>query len=391
MDLLSKFGIALSGTQVALIAGVAAAIAIVVALIIANWDTIKEKTLELWEKLKPIFENIKDFVIETWQKIVETVMPIVEKVVNFVMETWTWLWENLKPVLEAMWDFIKVAFEGIKQAIELVLGIIYYGVIKPIIDKIVLLWELFGDTLLSFIKIEWERIKSIFEGALKIIQGVFKIFTGAFTGDWKKSWEGVKNIFSGVWTAFKGIAKGALDAVLLVVNTVLNTIKGVFNKVWDSILKITQTDFTSMKNTITNIIDGIYNWLKQKVEFIKNIFNFKWELPHIKLPHFRVTGKFGWSWDGGLEIPHISVDWYKKAKNQPYMFNSPQIIGVGDVPEVVVGADYFKDLAANKGTQVINNININAEINNDTDVQTLADRISNSIQYSVDRRVAAWR
>ena len=76
---------------------------------------------------------------------------------------------------------------------------------------------------------------------------------------------------------------------------------------------------------------GTWNTIKQTfsngVQKLKNILSFQWSLPHIKIPHFRVSGGFGWSWDGGLSLPHVSVDWYRKAMQSGMILNSPTIFG----------------------------------------------------------------
>ena len=84
------------------------------------------------------------------------------------------------------------------------------------------------------------------------------------------------------------------------------------------------------------------------------MFEFKW--PKLKMPHFKASGSlnpFDWIKNG---VPKIEVDWYAKAATQPYLFNSPQIIGVGDVPEVVIGADAFRRMQS--GGSIVNNLTI---------------------------------
>jgi len=74
------------------------------------------------------------------------------------------------------------------------------------------------------------------------------------------------------------------------------------------------------------------------------------------LPHFSVSGSLNpidWLKNG---LPKISVSWYRKAENTPYLFNSPSIIGVGDVPEVVIGKRKFDEMTASGN--VTNNFTI---------------------------------
>ena len=51
----------------------------------------------------------------------------------------------------------------------------------------------------------WNNIKNIIKGALDVIMGVIKIFSGLFTGNWKGMWQGVKQATGGalklIWAA----------------------------------------------------------------------------------------------------------------------------------------------------------------------------------------------
>ena len=85
------------------------------------------------------------------------------------------------------------------------------------------------------------------------------------------------------------------------------------------------------------------------------MFKFKFEWPKLTLPHFSISGSMNplkWLEQG---TPKISVQWYRKAAETPYLFNSPSLIGVGDVPEVVIGKRKFDEMTSN---QITNNITI---------------------------------
>ncbi|MGY3718881.1 phage tail protein, partial [Sutcliffiella cohnii] len=93
---------------------------------------------------------------------------------------------------------------------------------------------------LMLIKSIWGNIKGVITGALNIIMGAVKFFSGLLTGDFSKMWEGVKQIFKGgidfAWNLFN----------LLFVGRIVKSI-GSFVKLFA----------TSLKNGWTNAINGI--------------------------------------------------------------------------------------------------------------------------------------
>lgn len=85
------------------------------------------------------------------------------------------------------------------------------------------------------------------------------------------------------------------------------------------------------------------------------MFNFTLSFPHIKMPHF------SWSWNdlGVVKIPNISVEWYKKAYDEPYMFTRPTVVGNrgfgdGNGGEMVYGRDnLMRDIKSAMGSEPI--------------------------------------
>lgn len=155
-----------------------------------------------------------------------------------------------------------------------------------------------------------------------------------------KHWDEIKakatEFVNGVKNGFEQLKTDVSNAVENLKNNVART--------WENIKTAITTPIQQAWQTVSGIVDKI-----------KNMFNFSLSFPHIKLPHFSWT----WSDLGVLSIPHISVEWYKKAYDEPYMFTRPTVIGNrgfgdGNGAEMVYGKDnLMNDIKTAMGTQPI--------------------------------------
>ncbi len=68
------------------------------------------------------------------------------------------------------------------------------------------------NEFLALVSTTWDAAKQILEGIINFCQGVF-------TGDWQKAWDGVGQIFSGVFNGLAGIAEAAINGVIGFVNS----------------------------------------------------------------------------------------------------------------------------------------------------------------------------
>lgn len=83
-----------------------------------------------------------------------------------------------------------------------------------------------GSILNAFfatVKIIWDGIRTVFEGILDFISGVF-------TGNWKQAWDGVVQIFRGAFDTVKNIANAAINFILNLINQVITAISNMVSK-----------------------------------------------------------------------------------------------------------------------------------------------------------------
>lgn len=163
----------------------------------------------------------------------------------------------------------------------------------------------------------------------------------------------------------------------------------------EDLAKRVKTSWDNIKTEVTKVIDAVkgkidefkdkFEELKKKVtgvwDTIKGLMEKEIKLPHIPLPHFSVYPP-GWRFSDLLSgsIPSLSVEWYKKAYDNPVMFTSPTVMatpdglkgfGDGHGAEIVMGLNKLRELVGESGPSVV----INVYASEGMDVNTLADKI----------------
>lgn len=222
------------------------------------------------------------------------------------------------------------------------------------------------------------------------------------------------NLLGNLGSLLIGFIDKASDVVALGIGAIVDWCKGVGNKIktgvqtlWTNIKTFFQNGINNAKNTVTNgltaistkftnIFEKVKNTVKNAIEKVKNFMNFQWKLPDLKLPHLRVTGSLDLL-AVPPQIPSVSVEWYGKAMNEPYMFNNPTIfgsangklLGAGEKgSELLIGTNKLMDMMqqAVGGRSVVINV-YGAE---GQDVNALADVIAVKLENLTRRKGAIY-
>ena len=164
----------------------------------------------------------------------------------------------IKPAIAAVTGFFKNQLSTIQNfwsenSVVILSALSNIGKVTASIMKgIMAVIQFVMPAVLAIIRSVWGNIKGVISGALNVIMGAVKIFSGLFTGDFSKMWEGVKQVFFGairlVWNAvqltfFGRIAKGAALFV--------GGFRSVFVNLWQYLIGLFTRSVSSVFSTVS--------------------------------------------------------------------------------------------------------------------------------------------
>lgn len=145
--------------------------------------------------------------------------------------------QGLKNIIDGFGKFFKGVFTGdMKLAVE---GIkqIWEGMKQTwnaIVNSIKDAWNMFitwlqskSPLLASIFQTYGKFVSDVYKNIKDILKGVIDFIVGVFTGDWTKAWQGVTEIFKGIWNNIVAIIEAAINFIIDGINlliSALNTI-----------------------------------------------------------------------------------------------------------------------------------------------------------------------
>lgn len=298
--------------------------------------------------------------IDQWQMTMNAAIPVLADVGNTIMEIVQPGLEKLSDGISKVkdwWDNLDPSMQQNIITIGLVLAAI--GPVISILGKVV---SGIGSVI-SFIGFLMSPMGLVVAAIVAIIAIIVVL---------AKNWDDIKAKTKEVWDKIQNYINSACDSV---------------KQKWDGIKDWFQQKWDGIVNSVSGLKDKIMSPFRDAWNGIQGLFSGTISLPHIKLPHFSISGSLNplnWLKSG---TPSISVQWYKKAMEHPYTFNQPTLIGVGEAgSETVVGTEWLKNHTG--GTTVTNNISI-TQLPGEN-IEALADRVSQKIQFKAERMARAW-
>lgn len=174
-----------------------------------NWDTVKEAATKLkdWVVSKTI--ALKDGAVRAFN----TLKTNAGNALTVLRDDVKQKWETIKSKFSSFSTWLSGAFntDWTKQ----------FGI--------------FGGVLNGFFKSAKDVIKDV-KGVFK---GLTTFISGTFSGNWSQAWQGIKTIFTNVFSGLADIAKTPINAVIGGFNGVLGTVNGLISKLNNLKFRIT--------------------------------------------------------------------------------------------------------------------------------------------------------
>lgn len=138
--------------------------------------------------LKKTFEGFSDFFGGVFSGDMDRAVAGLNKIVEGLKDTWNTIIKSIQDAWKAFIDWVKKKNPDLAYELEQI-----------------------GET-----------VKGVYEGVKKVLKGLVDFISGVFTGDWKKAWEGVKEIFAGVWNGIVSLLEGAANLIVRGVNWLIS-------------------------------------------------------------------------------------------------------------------------------------------------------------------------
>lgn len=202
---------------------------------IANaWQIAMDELIAMYDAhIKPFFDSLANGLSEILTVFLNAynsyIVPVLDQLAAKISEIMA------GPVGDAIHNAIELIgkiVDALKLLWESVLAPLVKFIIGNVAPQIASALSIIGNVFLEL----FASVSEVVAGILKALGGVIDFIVGVFTGDWKRAWEGVKNIFKGVFEALVGIAKVPINGVIALINGMIrgiisgvNTAIGVLN------------------------------------------------------------------------------------------------------------------------------------------------------------------
>lgn len=172
----------------------------------------------------------------------------------------------------------------------------------------------------------------------------------------KEKFDAIKENLQKTWQNIQRNISDRITAIKTKITSIFNSIKSKIVTTSSNILSSVTTTFENIKKKITEPIEKAKELVTGAIEKIKGLFPLNiGKIMKLKIPHITIDGGEAPYGLGGLgRKPHIGVEWYAKAMQNPYLFTAPTVmqtpygmIGAGEAGnELMYGHDaLMRDIA----------------------------------------------
>lgn len=382
-----------------------------VKLVIGIVEALPQIIITLVEAIPTIIESLLTAIVTCLPQIITGIVQLVFMIIQQLPTILKSLWDAVVSIFNLFFTDIPKLILNLLPTIITALGNIFTGIWNACTEFVKKVGDWFFNTevgkffvnLATFMTMLFNEVKSfftqlfapivefctkVFDKVKTFFSDVFnkvkEVFTDIFNSVKEKLtniFNTVKDVFTKIYNAIKTPIENAKNTISNVINSMKNTMSNVFNSIYSTVSNI----FNRIKTAITGPIDTAKSLVSNAISALRNIINNAgFSLPHIKLPHFSISGSFSLT---PPSIPHVSVDWYDKGYDEAQILKEATVFGMANGNllaggehgnEVVVGEKHLLDMISsvvNPAPIVVNVYGAEGQ-----DEELLAEKVMEKIQ-----------
>ncbi|WP_137771819.1 MULTISPECIES: tape measure protein [unclassified Microbacterium] len=162
---------------------------------------------QVLQAIMPVLVQVADVFAQLVAQIIPPLLPIIEQLAGIISQVLL----AVLPLIAPLMQLIEAIFPILQAVIAALIP-----VIQGVVDAIASVLIPVVDTLVA------------------ILGGVIDFLTGVFTGNWEKAWQGIQDIFGGIFEGIVAIGKGVINGIIDLINGFLGGLNEVGNFVADA-------------------------------------------------------------------------------------------------------------------------------------------------------------
>ena len=269
-------------------------------------------------------------------KMISSLAPIIIAEVPNLVST------ILPPVLEGAISIVSAVIEIMPSLFEMIVEMLP-SLIEMAISKLIELLPQLITGLVNIIVMLCNNFTEIIQPIIDNLPEIIMSIVNGLMDNLPQLIEGLINLVIAIVQAIPQITMALIECipsiisslVVALMNTLPVFISGIA-KYFGSIIPTVTNCFMKIPNIFGTALEGTIRIVRTAVDKIKSFFKFDWSLPKLKMPHFKITGKFSLD---PPSVPRLGVEWYNKAMNSGMILNGATIFGMGKNGQLLGGGE----------------------------------------------------
>ena len=193
--------------------------------------------LQLVQAILPIITQIVEAVLPVLIQLINTILPIITQIISAVLPVLVEILNALTPILNMVISLLQPILNLIISLVEPILNLIMAAIqplieifatlISTILEPIMPILSAVANVITSVLGAAIQAIQPIIQSLTSIFQGLIDFITGVFSGNWSQAWNGIVQVFGGLWDGLVAIVKAPINAVIGLINKAIGALNSI--------------------------------------------------------------------------------------------------------------------------------------------------------------------